>query len=139
MAVFIGDNKNTSAVKAALKINHAVSQIIQPAIKAKHADTNFELKHVVGIDTSALRAVRIGVQRANDLVWVGRAANHAAKLCADGKRPIWVTQAVYDKMAPSVKTYESKSMWEWWARPGMPDQKIYSSTWHFPIGFEGRA
>jgi len=35
---------------------------------------------VVGIDTSALFVARIGVRNDNDLVWVGRAANYAAKL-----------------------------------------------------------
>jgi len=35
MAVFIGDLKNTSAARSALKINHAVVNIINPAIKAK--------------------------------------------------------------------------------------------------------
>ena len=39
-------------------------------------------KQSVGIDTSELFVARTGIRRANDLVWVGRAANHAAKLSA---------------------------------------------------------
>jgi class 3 adenylate cyclase len=50
MAVFIGDHKNTSAVRTALKINYAVTHIISPAKRAQYASTPYELKHVVGID-----------------------------------------------------------------------------------------
>ena len=33
MAVYIGDSKNTNAVKTALQINYVVSEVINPAIK----------------------------------------------------------------------------------------------------------
>src|SRR5271157_5911165 len=33
MAVFIGDSKNTSAARTAMKINYAVTKIINPAVK----------------------------------------------------------------------------------------------------------
>ena len=67
MAIFTGDSKNTAAARCAMKINFAVTHIIQPAFKAQYA-TEFELKHVVGIDTSQLRTARIGVRGDNDLV-----------------------------------------------------------------------
>lgn len=137
MAVFIGDTKNTSAVRAALKINYAVEHIINPVIRAKY--DNFVLKHVIGIDTSELRAARIGVHRDNDLVWVGRAANYAAKLCNDSSASIWVTSDVYDVMMPTVKTYLGTSMWGWKMWPSKPDVKIYGSHWWFNIGFDGAA
>lgn len=139
MAVFIGDTKNTSAVRAALKINHAVAYVINPAIKAKHPQTDFVLKHVVGIDTSELRAARIGVHRDNDLVWVGRAANYAAKLCNDGSKPIWITSDVYDAMMPKVKTFQGTNMWTWQMWSAKPQMKVYSSTWWFRTDFDGQA
>src|SRR6266567_1302175 len=80
MAVFTGELKNTSAVRCALKINWAVEEIIRPALKVQYPSTNFILKHVIGVDTSQLRTARIGVRGDNDLVWIGRAANYAAKL-----------------------------------------------------------
>jgi class 3 adenylate cyclase len=51
MAVFIGNAKNTSAVRCGMKIKAAVLEIINPAIKAQYK-TDFQLKQVVGIDTS---------------------------------------------------------------------------------------
>jgi class 3 adenylate cyclase len=82
MAVFTGERHRSRAVIAALRINWAVENVINPAIKGKYASVEFTLKHVIGIDTSGLYVSRIGVHGDNDLVWIGRAANHAAKLCA---------------------------------------------------------
>ena len=83
MAVFTGDSKNTSAVRCALKINCAVETIIRPAIRSyKYGHADFIFKHKVGVDTSQLHAARIGIRGDTDLVWIGRAANHAAKLTA---------------------------------------------------------
>lgn len=36
MAVYIGDDKNSSAARTALKINYAVSKIINPAIQKQY-------------------------------------------------------------------------------------------------------
>jgi class 3 adenylate cyclase len=80
MAVYIGDSKNTSAVRTAMKIKYAVSEIINPAQAAQYPKNVYKIKHVIGIDTSNLHVARTGVRGANDLVWVGRAANYAAKL-----------------------------------------------------------
>ncbi|MGO9837693.1 MAG: adenylate/guanylate cyclase domain-containing protein, partial [Polyangiaceae bacterium] len=49
MAVFIGDYKNSSAAIAALKLNHAVMNIINPVMTNKFSDVTFKLSHVVGI------------------------------------------------------------------------------------------
>jgi class 3 adenylate cyclase len=81
MAVYLGNHKNTSAVRSALKIHYAVGSLINPAQQSAYS-TDYTLKHVVGIDTSNLFAAKTGVRGANDLVWVGRAANYAAKLSA---------------------------------------------------------
>lgn len=88
MAIFTGSAKNTDAVRRTMKINFAAHEIIQPAINAQY-NTDFKLAHVVGIDTSQLRAARIGVRGDNDLVWIGRAANYAAKLTNQSGKPTW--------------------------------------------------
>src|SRR5690242_17927161 len=49
MGVFIGGSKNTNAAKAALKINGAVNEIIQPAIDAQYPSNTYKLKHKVGV------------------------------------------------------------------------------------------
>ncbi len=78
MGVFIGDTKNTSAARCALKINHAVFKILNPAVKLQYPENPYEIKQSVGVDTCELWVSRTGVRGSNDLVWVGRAANYAA-------------------------------------------------------------
>lgn len=133
MAVYTGDNKNTSAVRSALKINYAVWNIIRPAIKAQYPTYDFTLNHVVGIDTSQLRAARIGVRGDNDIVWIGRAANHAAKLTNISEKPIWITKAVYDKMNAEVKFSNGAAMWEAKLWTAMNKAEIYCSTYTWRI------
>jgi class 3 adenylate cyclase len=132
MAVFIGDSKNSSAAKTALRINYAMEKIIKPKLSAQYANNTYAPGHCVGIDTSKLMVARVGVRNDNDLVWVGRAANLAAKLCAlrDGTYTSWMTGDVYDKLNNSAKAAENgDSMWEkrsWTARNGMT---VYRSSW----------
>lgn len=133
MAIFVGDSKNTSAVRAALKINYAVEEILRPAIKSQYPSTDFTLKHVIGIDTSELRAARIGVKGDNDIVWVGRAANYAAKLCSLSGRPLWITKAVYDNINESVKISNGASMWENFKWVSMKNIDVYGSTYRWTL------
>lgn len=66
MAIFIGDAKNSVAVKAALKIHYAVANIINPGLLKQYRDTNYQVQQVVGIDTSWVMAAKTGVRSAND-------------------------------------------------------------------------
>jgi class 3 adenylate cyclase len=99
MAVFIGDFKNTTAARSALKINWAVEKLINPAFKRQYGEDTYQMSHVIGIDTSSILVCRIGVRNDNDLVWVGRSANYAAKLTEiDTGFPIYITGDVFDKL-----------------------------------------
>lgn len=129
MAVFTGNTKNTSAVRCALKINYAVLEIINPALKAQYPSKSFTLEHVVGIDTSQMRTARIGVRGDNDLVWIGRAANYAAKLTALPGKAIWITKAVYDRLKDEVKYSNGKNIWAAHTWTKMNNMYIYSSTY----------
>jgi class 3 adenylate cyclase len=94
MAVFIGDAQSTAAARCALKINYAVEKVLNPALKAQYTKSTYTVTHVIGIDTSDIHAARIGVRGGNDLVWVGRAANYAAKLAnLNSDKIIWITEA----------------------------------------------
>ncbi|MGE0227648.1 MAG: adenylate/guanylate cyclase domain-containing protein [Dehalococcoidia bacterium] len=133
MAVFLGSYKNTSAANAALGINHAVTKVINPMIAIKYPDyaKTFTLKQAVGIDTSSLFVARTGIRGSNDLVWVGNAANYAAKLCAlrDGAYATWITEKVYQRLADNAKTSkDGRSMWErmTWTTNRMI---VYRSSW----------
>jgi class 3 adenylate cyclase len=130
MAVFIGDTKNSSAARTGLKINHAVKKIINPALKAQYPKTTFSVQQVVGIDRSDLLVSRTGVRGANDLVWVGRAANHAAKLTElSADHPTWITHAVYSALVDDVKASQGKPMWEERSWTSMGGARIYRSNW----------
>jgi class 3 adenylate cyclase len=112
MAVFMGGQKNTSAVRCALKINWAVKNIVMPLKSAQYPDNKFIVRHVVGIDTCKLWVARTGVRGANDLVWIGSAANYAAKLTElDSTYPTWITHRVYDMMLDEAKFSNGKAIY----------------------------
>ncbi len=134
MAVFTGSSKNTSAVRAAMKIHNAVVKIIRPAIKKQYPSKIFTLNHVIGVDTSQLRASRIGVRGYNDLVWIGRAANYAAKLTSLSEQPLWITKAVFEKMNQDVKvSADGQAMWVKRNWAAMKNLEIYCSSWHYTV------
>lgn len=136
MAVFLGESKNTSAVRSALNIKWAVS-VVNEEMK-KRWTTDFVVRQCVGIDTSSLFVAKTGIRGSNDLVWVGRSANFAAKLSALRNPPYasWITSEIYNNMHESVK-YAKKdgraiSMWEshYWAEQSIT---IYKSSWHWAV------
>lgn len=129
MAVFIGEGQCSGAATAALQLNYAVSQIINPAIQAQYT-TDFVVKHVVGVDTSPIRAARTGVRGDNDLVWVGRAANYAAKLTAmSSDWPAWITGDVYNMLTPDLKQSNGEYVWEAQQWTAMNNMSVYRSNW----------
>jgi class 3 adenylate cyclase len=134
MAVFIGNMKNTSAVKAALKLNHARFNIINSAIKAQYTNVSYEVKHVVGIDNSNLLAARTGIRGANDLVWVGRAANHAAKLTTLNGYSTWITKEVYESLDNSAKLDDKGyDMWKVHTWTQQMGRIVYGSNHHWIV------
>jgi len=133
MAVFIGKAKNTSAARAGLKIHYATEYIINPAIKAQY-NTNYEASQTVGIDTSEVFVARTGIRGSNDLVWVGRAPNYAAKLSElDSAHPTWITESVYNMLHKSVKSSQGRSMWEARRWTAMNNHSIYRSSWWWKV------
>jgi class 3 adenylate cyclase len=136
MAVFIGNAKNSAAGKTALKINGAVQKILKPAIKAHYPHETYDLRHKVGIDASTIMASRTGVRGNNDLVWVGTAANNAAKLAARGTAySSYITSAVHGKLNKESK-YGGSPEREMWTDLGIDQQlgvRVYGSTWHWSV------
>jgi class 3 adenylate cyclase len=131
MAVFIGTRKNTSAVRCGLRIKSAVLEIINPAIKNQY-NSDFKLKQVVGVDTSELLVARTGIRGSNDLVWVGHAANHAAKLSSISEQPYatFISAEVYDNMNAVVKLTDGTNMWE---KRTWQGRTIYRSSWYWSV------
>jgi adenylate cyclase len=119
MGIFLGETKNTDAAKCALKMNYATSNIIEPKVKdyfTSVKDAGFSISHCVGVDTSAVMAVRAGQRGSNDLVWIGRAPNLAAKLSEirEGLYHSYITEDVFSRLNDSAKFggKDQKLMWE---------------------------
>lgn len=146
MGVFVGDTKKTDAVKSALKLNYIVKKLVAPILKSYYETSQewkrfvplLDLRHAVGIDSSTILAARTGIRGSNDLVWVGRAANYAAKL-ATIRRPsysTWITKAVYEKMKDEAKytTEGGPSMWEEFSHKiGETSMTVYGSSYYWEV------
>jgi class 3 adenylate cyclase len=133
MEVYLGETPNTNAATTALKINYAVKNIINPAITAQYGTTiAYTVKQVVGVDRSSLWVARTGVRGDNDLVWVGRAANYAAKLTEIANDDAsFITGEVFDRLADSAKYKKDTTtpMWRERKWSQMNNMRIYSSDW----------
>lgn len=132
MGVFLGDTKNSSAAKTGLQINWACRQIIGASVKAKYPDTDFSLRQRVGIDTSKLFVARTGIRGSNDLVWVGNAANNAAKMAAlDPSYPTYITGDVYSMLLEWAKLGGEEPRRDMWTDLGTASlgYRIYGSSW----------
>lgn len=125
MGVFLGDSKNTNACKTALQLNWVVKNVLQPAKDAKYTQDTFTYKQRVGIDASPLFIAKTGIRNSNDLVWVGHAANNAAKMAAlHSNYPSYITESIFNRIHKSAKTSkDGRDMW----------QPLGSSALGFPI------
>jgi len=135
MGVFIGDSKNTNAAKCALNINWTVINILRPAMKKQYPNNAFQLKQRVGIDTSSLFVARTGIRGSNDLIWVGNAANNAAKMAAlSTGYPSYISATVYGMLNDSSK-YGGDPKRDMWTDLGSNalGYKIYGSTFWWGI------
>lgn len=135
MAVFIGSGKNSSAAKAALGINWVVRQTNE-ILAQEYPKTTYRLSQKVGIDSGELLVARTGIRNSNDLVWVGKPANLAAKLCSigDAEYPTFITEAVHSKLSSEAKMggNPARNMWEqrfWPAR----QTTVYRSNWWWEL------
>lgn len=88
----------------------------------------------MGIDRSPIRAARTGVRGANDLVWVGRAANYAAKLSSlPDSHASRITADVFDRLNKEAKYSNGTCMWEEAQWTAMENMKIYRSNWKWSL------
>lgn len=137
MGIFMGDRMNSRAAICALKINWAVQNVVEPKLKSYFKtlrESELAISHCVGIDTSTVLAVRGGIRGSNDLVWVGRAPNLAAKLSDLRIAPYRtvVSGTVFNKLAEDAKYGgdPKKLMWSerdyTWAGGTI---KIHASSW----------
>jgi class 3 adenylate cyclase len=135
MAVFLGGHKNSNAARCALGVNYAVKEIIQPAIKAVWPDQGYVIRQKIGIDTSQLFVAKTGVRGASDLVWVGNAANNAAKMAAmSTASSSYISEDVYTMLHDWAKFggEPEKNMWTDLGSEAL-GFKVYGSNWQWSI------
>lgn len=118
MGVFVGNSKNSSAAKCALRMNYTVTRILRPKAEAKFpslVEKGFTISHCVGIARSEVLVVRGGVRGSNDLVFVGSAPNIAAKLSEIRNSPYhtYITWKVYKFLNDEAKLgSDGRTMWK---------------------------
>jgi adenylate cyclase len=138
LGIFVGDLKNTKAAKCALQIKYTVKEVIRPKFEKYESVRNasFIIKHGVGVDTGTVLAVRAGARGDNDLIWIGRAPNLAAKLSdlRESTYHTFITSTVYNKMADSSKYggQNNTNMWESRTWTFLDDRiSVYRSSWQW--------
>jgi class 3 adenylate cyclase len=130
MAMFIGTSKTNNATRAALKINFARIHIVNELLKGYLLRDPYVVNHAIGIDVSTLLVARTGIRGANDLVWVGSAANYAAKLSSWPANYTYITSRAYKRLNDAQKVGSNgKPMWE----SVGPDLLTYRSNWYWQI------
>jgi uridylate cyclase len=118
LGIFVGASRNSGAAKCALQIKHVVQKIIRPKFENTYdpvKNASFTIGHGTGIDTGTVLAVRAGARGDNDLIWIGRAPNLAAKLSDLRSSPYatWITASVYNRLNEKSKyDGDGKDMWE---------------------------
>jgi class 3 adenylate cyclase len=134
MAVFIDKGRDAAAARAALQINYAVANIINPRIKEAFPKATYKMQQAVGVDRSVLYAARTGIRGSNDLVWVGTSANLAAKMCSLRQQyPTYISASVYNNLDNSTLYAGNprQNMWNSyrWTEQGVT---VYRSTFVWP-------
>lgn len=137
MGVFIGGSKNSNAAECALKIKYVVINIIKPKFENKYdsvTNASFSICHGVGVDTGTVITVRGGARGSNDLIWIGRAPNLAAKLSDIRESPYhtFITASVYNMLSDKSKYggTDNENMWQQRTWKFLGDNiTVYRSSW----------
>lgn len=104
MGVFMGDRNWSIATRVALQIEGAVEDILAPEMKTGWPNKSFIISQKCGISYSEIWVANTGLRGNNDYVWVGHAANDAAKMAALKKGyTSYITGAIYDVLDDNLK------------------------------------
>lgn len=87
LGVFAGSSKNGNAVISAMKIQWAIRNLLNPILGT-------EIKCGAGIDYGKTLVTKIGKGKDNnnnDLIWIGKASNHASHLANEANNSIIIS------------------------------------------------
>ena len=131
MAVFVGNTKCSNAARTGLQIHFIVTKINEKIKEVFHS-TDYSINYSVGIDVSDLFIVRTGVRGANDLAWIGNAANVAAKLSEMSRinDRTFITKRLFDRLNEQSKI-GGKNKECMWKNIGeaIEGESVFSSSW----------
>lgn len=145
LVVFIGENKRSNAVKAALQMSWFAKEILKPKLDNVFrnnqglVEQGIEFDFGIGIDVGKILVVRGGIsgENNNDLVWVGNATNYAVKLSglSNGGYHVHISKDVYDNMLEDrrINGEPRSNMWEWIFWTDMNNMTIYRSNWTWSV------
>lgn len=142
LALFIGPAQADQAVKAAMQMKWFVRQVLQPQFNglftaAAKRGTRLDFSTGCGIDSGIVYAVRVGMKGTNDIAWVGRGTNTAAKLSnlLHHPRSIGVTGVVYDQLSEQCLNSNGKAMWSSLIREtfGGAERHYRTTTYHWSV------
>ncbi|RLB74060.1 MAG: adenylate/guanylate cyclase domain-containing protein [Deltaproteobacteria bacterium] len=133
MGAFIGDGKNSAAAKCALNIKWGITSIVQSEHDEYYKGKGITINYSAGIDSGDHHVIRTGIRGGNDLVWVGKAANYAAKLSNHNWSPYHsiISNRVYSKLNDGSKyDGDGKNMWiqEY---SNEINESVYKSSYHW--------
>lgn len=117
MAIFKGESKETDAVSCAREIFWTVEKLIDPMARKKFKsvrENNVVIRNCIGVDTGQAVAVRAGIRGSEDLIWIGRPPNWAAKLSDLREYPysVVVSSLVYSRLPISSKVDGGSNIWQ---------------------------
>lgn len=117
MGVFVGTTPRTYATRCAREIFYTVENILAPKATKKFQsirNNGIKLKCGVGVDFGISRAVRAGIRNNNDLIWIGRPPNMAAKLSDIRDYPfcVHIHKNVYEALPDADKVVNGENIWE---------------------------
>lgn len=108
MGVFSGSSKNSNAVNAAMQIQWAIRNILNPKLSSP-------VSCGIGIDYGEILITKVGKGRNienNDLIWVGEACNHASHLSNEAGNSILISERTYSVLNDSKKNLDGVNMWK---------------------------
>jgi len=111
LALFLGDQRFHNAVKAAMEVEWFAGNILRPRLDGYFENNRAAMGQRLvfeigcGLDDSSIFAVRVGIRGTNDVAWVGKGTNTAAKLASKVSQPqsIGITREIYSHLDRSYK------------------------------------
>jgi adenylate cyclase len=120
LAFFAGGRRTSPAVKSAMQIDWFVTNVLRDKFRRYFENNLAALGQALdfdigcGIDDGLIYAVKVGIKGTNDVAWVGRATNTAAKLSnlGSGSHNIYITSNAYKRLTDDAKfASDGAHMW----------------------------